>query len=127
MLGQNPRTAQAPPDPEVVEPALMTVAQAAAALGWSDKQVRSALDRNVLAGFKPGGLDGSRWAVYRWSVEELAGGQRGLDPEALAGKFRRWTRLRSELQVLEAEAAKLGLEIEDALRQSTICRDGGAR
>lgn len=114
------QTAQAPPDPEALEPALMTVAEAAAVLGLSAKQVRALLEDARLAGFKPGGLDGSRWAVYRWSVEGMAAGQKGIDPDALAGKFRRIARL-------HAESAALELEIEDDLRASTICRDGGAR
>ena len=116
MVARYAQLAQAPADPEAVEPALMTVAQAAAALGWSEKQVRSALERTFLAGFKPGGLRSSRWAVYRWSVEERGSGRRGVDPGALAGQLR-------ELARLHAEAAALELKIEDALRDSTIMRE----
>ena len=100
------------------EPALLTVAQAARALGWTEKAVRAALERSFLDGFKPGGLRSSRWAVYRWSVESLAAGQRGVDPDALAGKFRRWARLTADLTALT-------LEIEDDLRASTVYRDAG--
>ena len=112
------QTAQALPiDPE---PALLTVAQAAAVLGWTEKAVRAALERRFLDGFKPGGLPGSRWSVYRWSVEAVAAGQRGVDPDALAGKFRRYARLTAELTALTQE-------IEDDLRDSTVMRDGGVR
>jgi len=98
----------------------MTVAQAAAALGWSEKRDRSALERTFLAGFKPGGLRASRWAVYRWSVEQRGDGRRGVDPDALAGKFRRYARLTAELTALTQE-------IEDDLRDSTVMWDGGVR
>ena len=114
---KNARLAQAPEDPE---PALMTVAEAAAALGRTEKQVRASLERGDLSGYKPGGLHSSRWAVRRWSVEAAAAGQRGVDPDALAGKFRRHARLTAELTALDQE-------IEDALRDSTVMRDGGVR
>lgn len=120
MVAQSRPIPKAPPDPEALEPALMTVAEAAAVLGLSAKQVRALLEGARLAGFKPGGLDGSRWAVYRWAVEGMAAGQKGVDPDALAGKFRRWARLTADL-------AALTLEIEDDLRASTVCRDGGDR
>ena len=112
---KNARLAQAPEDPE---PALMTVAEAAAALGRTEKQVRASLERGDLSGYKPGGLRSSRWAVYRWSVEERGSGRRGVDPGALAGQLR-------ELVRLHAEAAALELKIEDALRDSTIMREPG--
>jgi predicted transcriptional regulator len=115
--------AQAPPDPEAVEPALMTVAEAAARLGRTEKQVRADLEHGTLAGFKPGGLRASRWAVYRWSVDELAGGQRGVDPVALAQKFRRFYRIQLEKIALDVEQGKLAQEIEDDLRASTLCRE----
>jgi hypothetical protein len=127
MLEQKPTPAQAvPPDDPEPEPT-MSVAEAAARLGWTEERVRLALRSDTLRGVKPGGLEGSHWAVFRWSVDALLGGGPGLIPADLAQKFRRWSRLRSELIALESEAVLLGQEIEDDLRAASPCRDGVAR
>lgn len=120
-LGERPRPAQAPPAGDVLdtlEPALLTVAQAAAVLGRTEKQTRALLETGRLAGFKPGGRHGSRWAVYRWAVEGLAAGEQGIVPGVLAGKFRRFARLQAELTAL-------ALEIEEDLQAASLCREPG--
>ena len=97
MLAAHTPTAQDPPP----EPATVSVKDAARELGCTEKQVRLALLRDSLGGFKPGGLKMSRWRVLRASLDALKGavGPEAPDPAAAPG-LARFRRLRAELVLL---------------------------
>jgi hypothetical protein len=97
MLGRDARPTQAPPEP----PATISVAAAARELGWTEKQVRAALQRGTLRGYKPGL---SHWTVVRASVDTVkTAGEPGEMPADLDAKLERFMRLTAELLPLTLE------------------------
>jgi excisionase family DNA binding protein len=115
MLGQNARTAQAPPvtdDPP--EGALMTVREAARELGLTPNQVLLALHRGKLRGFRPGDRN---WRIFRASVEAVKAAGAGSPGAANLARSRE--RLEAALAALEAAVAA-------EQRSAAQGREGGA-